>query len=272
MTMVWHRFAVLAVATLALAAGGLRAEEPKEPGKKHDRLEMLATKLGLDDKQKEELRKIHQEFDKKSDPVEHQIWALHHEEHEAIRKVLTDEQRTKAREAMKEMKEKEFEKLATKLGLSDDQKRKISEIREKYEPKFHELAAMKEKGENVHKQFRELRHEFLDAVRPDLTEEQRAKLPILLREEHHYWRNPEVQREHLKAVLDKLDLSAEQKEKIKKIQDEYEPKIKDEVSQLKKLHHEEHEAMEKVLTAEQRTKWQELRKHHADLKKDDKKE
>jgi Spy/CpxP family protein refolding chaperone len=268
----WHRFAVLAVATLALAAVGLWADEKADTGKKHDRLEMLASRLGLDDKQKDELRKIRDDFDKKSDPVEHEIWSLHHQEHEAIHKLLTDEQRTKLRDAVKEMHEKEFQKLGDKLGLDDDQKKKIAKIHEEFEPKFHDLAKMREKGENVHKQFRELRHEFLDEVRPVLTEAQRSKLPILLREEHYHWRNPEARHEHMKAILDKLDLSAEQKDKVKAIHSEYDPKIKDEVTQLHKLHHEEHEAMEKVLTAEQRTKWQELRKQHADLKKDDKKE
>jgi Spy/CpxP family protein refolding chaperone len=268
----WCRCGLLMGAILALAiAGRLAAEEPKaDAGKKHDRVEALAAKLGLSDKQKEDIRKIREDFDKKTDPVEHQIWALHHEEHEAVRKVLTDEQRAKLPELFKEMREKEFEKLATKLGLSDDQKKKISKIREEYEPKFHELVAMKQKGENVHKQFRELRHEFLDAVRPELTDEQKAKLPVLVREEHHYWRNPEARRERFKEIMAKLDLSADQKDQIKRIHAEYDPKIKEEVTQLKQLHHDEHEAMAKVLTDEQRTKWQEIRKHHLEQKAGDK--
>lgn len=272
--MVWQRLGVLTVATLALAASvsRLAAEEPQaDTGKKHDRVEMLAKRLGLDEKQQEQIKKIREDYDKKTDPIEHKLWALHHEEHEAVHKVLTDDQRTKLAEGLKEMREKEFDTLATKLGLSAEQKKKIGKIREEYETKFHELHASKEKGESVHKQFRELRHQFLDAVRPELTDDQRAKLPVLMREEHHHWRNPVARHEHLKAVFDKLDLSADQKEKVKKIHDEYDPKIKEEATQVKQLHHEEHEAMEKVFTAEQRTKWQEMRKmHHLDEKPGDK--
>src|SRR5580704_5516565 len=102
-TMVRFRFAVLAVAGLVLAANGGRflAGEKGEPAKKHDHLEKLAAKLKLSDKQKEEIRKIHTDFDAKADPLEHQIWALHHEEHEAMKKVLTTEQRAKAPAAIK---------------------------------------------------------------------------------------------------------------------------------------------------------------------------
>jgi Spy/CpxP family protein refolding chaperone len=263
--MVGHRWAVLTVATLTLAtgAGRLAAEEPRaDTGKKHDRVEMLAKRLGLDEKQQEQIKKIREDYDLKTDPVEHMLWALHHGEHEAVRKVLNDDQRTKLAAALKEMRQKEFDTMADKLGLSADQKKKIGQIREEFEPKFHELALSREKGENVHKQFRELRHDFLEAVRPELTDDQRAKLPILMREEHHHWRNPATRHEHMKAVFDKLNLGAEQKEKIRKIHEEYDPKIKTEHTQLRQLHQEEHEAMEKVLTADQRTKWQEIRKQH----------
>jgi Spy/CpxP family protein refolding chaperone len=265
---------VLTVAALALAtgAGRLTADEPKADSKKHDRVEMLAKRLGLDEKQQEQIKKIRDDYDLKTDPIEHMVWALHHGEHEAVRKVLSDAQRTKLTEALKEMREKEFEALADKLGLSADQKKKIGKIREEFEPKFHELATTKEKGENVHKEFRHLRHEFLEAVRPELTEEQRSKLPILRREEHHHWRNIAWRHEHLKTIFEKLDLSADQKDQVKRIHAEYDPKIKEEHEQLRKLHHEEHEAMDKVLTADQRTKWQEMRKlHHLGEQPGDKK-
>jgi Spy/CpxP family protein refolding chaperone len=173
---------------------------------------------------------------------------------QAVHKVLTDAQRTKLAEDLKGMREKEFAALADKLGLSADQKTKIGKVRGEFEPKFRMLAMSKEKGENVHKQFRELRHEFLEEVRPVLTEEQRGKLPIRMREEHHHWRNAAWRHEHLKEVFDKLDLSADQKDQVKRIHAEYDPKIKAEHEELRKLHHEEHEAMEKVLTDAQRTK------------------
>jgi Spy/CpxP family protein refolding chaperone len=262
MTMVRYCFAVVAAATLALAAGQgwLGAEEPKtEVGKGHH-WERLATKLGLSDKQKEEIHKIHADFDEKADPVEHQLWSLHHQEREAMRQVLTDEQRAKLPAVFKELRDQELQKIADKLNLTEEQRQKIGKVREEFETKFRELAAQKEKGDNVHRQFRELRHQFIAAVRPELTEEQRAKLPVILREEHRHWRNPEARRETFKAVGEKLGVSAEQKEQLKKIRDEYSPKAEALAAKLKEMHQDEHAAIEKVLTEDQRTKWQELRK------------
>jgi len=262
MTMVRFRLAVLAVAVLALAAGGGRflAFEKAEPAKKHDHLEWLAAKLKLDAKQKEDIRKIHADFDAKADPVEHQLWALRHEEHEAMKKVLTEAQRDKVAETLKAMRAQEIQKIATELKLSDDQKMKVAKIREDFEPKFHELAAEKEKGEKVHKQFRELRHQVISAIRAELTDEQREKLPLMLRQEHRYWRNTETRREHLKGLGDKLGVSAEQKAQYRKIHEEYDPKVKALHAELKKLHQEEYAAIEKVFTEDQRAKWKELHK------------
>ena len=92
--MMWHRMAVTALAMAALAAGGwLAADEPKAaPAKGHDRLDAMAAQLGLNDQQKEEIRKVHTDFEPKLADAEHHLWTLHHEEHEAMSKVLNDEQ------------------------------------------------------------------------------------------------------------------------------------------------------------------------------------
>jgi Spy/CpxP family protein refolding chaperone len=158
------------------------------------------------------------------------------------------------------MRDQELQKIADKLGLTEEQRQKIGKVREEYEKKFHDLAAQKEKGEKVHRQFRALRHEFIAAVRPELTDEQRAKLPVILREEHRQWRNPVTRREIFKSIGEKLGVTPEQKEQIKKIRDEYNPKVEPLVTKLKEMHQEEHAAIEKVFTDEQRAKWQELRK------------
>jgi len=262
MTMVRFRLAALAVAGLALVAGGGRflAEETGEPAKKHDHLERLAAKLKLDDKQKKEIRRIHAAFDAKADPVENQLWALHHEEHEAMRKVLTPAQRSKAPEALKGLADQEFRKATAILKLSDEQKAKIDKIRETYAPKFREVAMGKEPGEKAHKQFRKLRHQVVRAIRAELNDEQREKLPVVLREEHRFWRNPESRRELFKALGTKLGVSAEQKEQFREIHDRYDPKVKPLCAELRKLRQEEHAAIENVLTAEQRARWKELHK------------
>ena len=258
--MQWRRMAGAVLAVAALAVGGrLVADEPKaEPtAKGHDRLDAMAAKLGLNDQQKEEIRKVHADFEPKLADAEHQLWTLHHEEHEAMSKVLTDEQRGKLPTVLKAAREKEMDKLADKIGLSDEQKKKLMEVCEEHEKQFHETAA---KGDDGRKQYHELRHAFFEAIGKELTDDQRAKLPGVLREEYHQWREPETRREHLKAIGDELGLNDEQKDQIKKIHEEYDQKTEKPMAELKQLRQDEHAAADKVLTDEQRAKLQELRK------------
>lgn len=263
LTMVRFRLALLSVTALALTVSGGRflAQDKGESGRKFDHLERMVAKLKLDDNQKQALRKIESDFDAKADPIEHQVWALHHEEHEAMKNVLTPEQRARVPAFFKSTHEQEMKKIANELQLNDDQRMKVAKICESYEPKFNELAAEKEKGERVHQQFRELRHQLLQEIRADLNEQQREKLPLLVREEHHFWRNAELRRERYKELGEKLGVSAEQKEQFKKLHEEYDPKIKALHTELKKLHQEEIAAMGKVLTDQQRTQFHEMMKH-----------
>lgn len=251
-----YRMAGLALALLALAgAGKLTAEEAKET-KGHNRLAILAEKLGLSDEQKEKIQKIHADFDEKQDPLEHKLWALHRDEHEAMSKVLSEEQRAKVPEVVKGVYRKMWEKVDSKLDLTPEQQKKINTVRDEYGPKFRKLAEDKAEGSK----FRKLRHEEFAAVRAELTDEQRAKMPGIMREEFHVWHNPAFREEHMKALTEKLGLSDDEKEKIKKIQEEYSPKMKTLTNELHQLHQEEHKEMDKVFTEEQRTKLQDLRK------------
>jgi Spy/CpxP family protein refolding chaperone len=257
----------VALATLALVAGvGLTADPPQanqhargqhagQGHGHHSRADALAKRLGLSDEQKQNIHKIHQEYDQKEDPIEHQIVALHHEEREAMGKVLTEEQRQKARQLLREGMRKEFEKIGSELNLSAEQKEKIGKVRHEYEQKFHQLAS---KGEHKQGQLRDLRREEFHAIRQQLNEEQRHKLPGILRAEFHTWHNSATRHEHMKALADKLDLSSQEKEQLHKIHEEYGHKIHPLVEQLRKVHHAEREAVAQVLTPEQRTKFQEL--------------
>src|SRR5205085_2477091 len=95
-----------------------------------------------------------------------------------------------------------LEALAHRLGRSSEQKDQIRKIHAKYRPKFRELA--KEKGEKSRGQFRHLRHEEFGEVRHVLNEEQRAKLPGVLRSEFRQWRDPAKRRQLLKAFADRI--------------------------------------------------------------------
>jgi len=254
--MLWHRLAFSAFAIVA-AAGVFAADPPKtEPGK-GDRLDVMAAKLGLSDQQKTEIRKAHGDFEKEEVAVEQQLWTLRHEEHEAINKVLTDEQRAKVPGLLKAAREKEVQKVEGELGVTDEQKKKIEPILEEYEPKFHELAA---KGEASREEFRKERHEFHEAIAKELTDEQRLKLPGVLREEYHQWRDPAAHREHLKALADQLGLDDKQREEVKKIHADFDKKDEPLMAVVKQLREDERAATDKVLNDEQRQKVQEWRK------------
>ena len=265
--MSWNRISMFASAIVICAVGGSRViadEREGEAGKDQKWLGVLSTKLGLSEQQREAIRKGHEECEKKACPIEQQIWAQVHAEMKAIKQQLSEQQQTAFTEAMKTMRHQEFDAMATKLGLNADQKQKLQAVCNEFEPKFEKLADSGEKGETAHQQFRDLRHQFIAAIRPELTPEQQAKLPFLIEEEHQRWRDPAVRREHLKAVLDKLDVSAEQRTKIKQINDSYEKVIQPLVNDLTQIRKEACDNMESQLTAEQREKLREIRKGYGE--------
>jgi len=250
-----NAIAGMAVAILTLAVGtmSLRAEE-----KKHDRADALAAKLALNDEQKGEIRKVFTEFEAKMDPIEDQVWMVHHEARAELHKLLNNDQRAKMPEVVKEECEKQLQAFATKLGLTDQQKQQVEKTAMQFEKKFKDLAA--QNPENARKQFRELKHELFTAVGQELTNEERIRAQGVLREEFHQWRQPEFRREHLKVFADKLALNAEQRTQAEKILTDCEQRIEKPVAQLKELHEQELAAMDKVLNDEQRAKLKEIMK------------
>jgi hypothetical protein len=255
-----HATLIVGALALVLGAGRLSAEEKGGAASKSDHLDRLAAKLKLDDKQKQAIRKIQDDYDAKADPVEHEFWTLVRGEFEDMKKVLTDAQRSQLPEIVKGIHEQEMQKFAKELQLNDAQKGKIGTICETFEPKFQALAAQTDKGDGLPRQFRELRSQMVSQIRAELTDEQREKLPVVLREEHRYWRNPELRLQRIKTACDKLGVNGDQKAQIARIEDEYEPKIKAKYAEMKKLHQEEQTAIEKGLTDEQRTTWREMHK------------
>jgi Spy/CpxP family protein refolding chaperone len=258
-----HRLAVTALTALALTAGlaiTTRAYADQSAGTDQERLGAWASKLGLNQQQQEKVQKICSDFREKAEPTEEQLWKLSHEEMDAVKGVLTPEQREKLPNAIKAEMTKECRMMADKLGLSDDQRQKINSIREEYEPKFREVCA--DSSETARKKMRELRSEFLADVRRVLNDNQKAKFFGVIREEFHQWRDPAMRHERLEEIADQLGVSSEEKAQIKKIHQEYQPKIERLVSQLKDTFHEERSAIDSVLTDDQRTKahemWQNL--------------
>lgn len=254
-----RRTVVAAFATLALAAGPqlFGADQPAGSltDKKEDVLKLMAAKVGLNEQQEAQVRTILGEFDKREEPVIHQLWSLHHQEKAAMREVLTPEQRDKVPQLMKHARDAMFQEFATTLNLDAQQKEKIEQIREQYGPKYRELAADKE--ENGSK-FQELRHAEFAAISKELNDQQKAKLPAFMKEEFKKWRDPKEQAEHLQKATKELGLSNDQQERLKKIQADFTQKAEQPAAQLKQLFKDERAAVEKVLTPDQRTKLTDL--------------
>jgi Spy/CpxP family protein refolding chaperone len=250
--MVAPRLAMAVFTIVVLTLGGLLpAEEPKA-----DRMDAAMEKLKLTDQQKQQCKKICADFDKKADSLIQKLLTQRGEEWEAISKILTDEQRAKLPEVVKASGAKELQILAQKLNLTEEQKQKVAKIREEFWKKFQKLAAQKD--DNFSRQYRELWMEALADVPKIMTEEQRAKLPGILRDEFQEWHDHTLREEHLKALGDQLKLSAEQRKKINELCAAYEKKAEQPRDQLKQLCKEGCAAMDKVLNADQRPKLHEM--------------
>jgi hypothetical protein len=259
-----QRFVWTTIGFLALAGwtSGLLAAQPqqKQQGNNVERLKALASVLGLDDKQKEQIRKICEEFDEKTRPALQNLWTLCQQEQDALLQVLTSEQRNKVPDVLKEEATKVIDKVGVKLNLNEEQKRKIKEICEKYQPRFMELAKQQEAA--TAQKFHELGEEVCAEIRPILNEKQRLMLPGILREEFHMWHDPFAQSEQLKVIGDKLGLNDKQREDARRIMAEYQPKMETLHNNLKQLCQDEARAIESILTEQQRTKFREIVKVH----------
>jgi len=257
-----HRLLVTALTALALAAGTAalaREDTKKTGGGERELMAAWASKLGLSDQQQQQIHKVCEQYAERAEPVEEQLWKLSHEEFDAVKNVLTPEQREKLPEVIKAEMTREMRKVGDRLGLSEEQRRKIASIREEYEPKFREVCT--QSSDSARKKMRELRAQFFADIRPVLTEEQRAKIPGVLREEFQQWRDPMARGERLEQVADQLGVTSDQKSQIQKIAAEYRPKVERLASQLKETFQEERASIEKVLTDEQRTKAHEMWKN-----------
>jgi len=257
--MLYRHFTVL-VCTVFVLAGGkpLCAQEAKDAAPaRHHRLDALAAKLGLNTQQKEMIHKIHADFAQKARPLQQQLRALHHDQRQAMSKVLTAEQRAKVKEVIKERRETKWQATVAKLNLSAEQKQQVESIRQKYAKKFDDLAG--QQGAKDRPSFRALRREKYRAIACQLTGEQRTVLWESVRQNSRRRRDPAARAAFWKGVGQTVAASPEQKEQFKQIRAEYAPKKQGPKAQLQVLRHDCHAAMLKVLTDEQRARFLEIR-------------
>jgi len=251
----WPRLATTAFTILTLASVYLLAAQPeqKQPaGKGTDRLDALARKLNLSDTQKEQVKKIYADFDKKADPLIRQLCTHRDEEWQALQKVLDEGQKAKLKEVLKAQGAKELQSIAQKLNLSEEQKAKVEKIRKDFWKEFLDLST--QQGENMGRKYRELNMQAVVAGREVLTPAQRAKLPAIQKQDFDEWHDYIYRHDHLKALGEQLGLSAAQLKQLQERCATCEKKLEQPKAQLKQLCREGCAALGKVLNAEQRTK------------------
>ena len=235
-----------------------RQGQQQQHGMMHARLETLTAKLNLNKQQQEAIQKIFTEFDEKTGRLDRQLWTLHDQECTSLIKILTDDQRNKLPAVLKQEREQELNKIAMRLGLTDDEKQRIRAVCEKFEPQFEQL--IHQKADTNVNRVHELRHEVLTAVQNALGDEHRGKLPGILREEFQQWHDPAMRSQHLNEIADKLSLNDNQREQARGIIAEFDKQRKEPVAQLHQMQTEERAAVEKLLNDEQRNKLRELLK------------
>jgi Spy/CpxP family protein refolding chaperone len=249
-----------AISAFILTAGLSRADENKNAtGDFHQQwLDAAARKLALSDQQKQEIRDVQTECKTKAEPLFKQMASLKHAEHQAMKQLLSADQVKKIPETLRNAWDKECQHISAALDLSEEQKQRIEKIKEEYRPKFHELYT--QQGEKMPERMHELKYQCMTAFGNVLNEEQRVRFPFVLHQEMRRLEEPATREQCEKEITESLGLSAEQKDQVHKIAQQYQPKVDKLLNELNQHFQDEQQRMDKVLTAEQRTKLQELSK------------
>jgi len=225
-------------------------------------LNAFAAKLDLTADQKQDIQKAQAEFEQKSAPVCERMWKLHCDHHQAVLEILSPEQKKELPGVIKAERNKMLEHFATKLSLTEDQKKQAGTLCDEYAAKYQDLAGQDE-GKRAGK-FQTLKSEQFEAFCGILTDDQRVKLPALIQEELQAGRTPSSKSEIRNTMAEKLSLNEDQKQRLDKVCDEFAAKIDEQKTQIRALCKDKHAAMEKVLSDAQKVKFQEYVKSTGD--------
>jgi hypothetical protein len=256
----YRRFSALVCMVVVLVGGKLvcaKQTQDTAPQARCHRLEALASELGLSAQQKEEIATIHADFAKNACPLQQLMRALRQEQREAMRQILTQDQRARVKEVIQAQREAKWQAIAARLNLGDVQKERIDEIRRAYAQRFADLAA--QQGEHERHQFRDLRHEKYQAIARQLTDEQRVSFGEMVPRAYGQHRDSGARVAFWKSVGEKLGTSPEQKDQFKMIHTVCAAKMESPKAQFQQLRQESRAAMLRVLTEEQRVRFLEIR-------------
>ena len=254
------------MAAVALAVGvsvyaALPASAEEKAGKKlREGLAARIQDLNLTDDQETKIAEIRKKFKPKVQKAAKDLAAVVKEEVDKVRDVLTQEQKTKLKEAKEERKAHRAEGLAERIArlgevdLTDAEITKIKDIRKEYRPKIEkalkELQGLltddqKEAREKALKAGKK-RREVLKALK--LTDEQKEKVQAVGKEV------ATIVKEEMEKIRDVL--SEEQKAKLLELKEERKERVRDRracrIANLKDL----------GLTDEQKTKIADIRKEY----------
>jgi hypothetical protein len=247
----------LAVLTLGIAAlAGLGHAREDANSKTNCFLNAFASRLGLTPAQKEQAAKIHSEFEQKAAPVCEKIWMIYCDHRQAVLQILSAEQRRELPQVVKSEQAKMLQTLSTKLGLNDQQMKEAEKICHENTEKIQELADHRDAKSS--EKFLELKRANLEAFCKILTDDQRIKLPALVQEELVSGRTPSVKSEIHNMMVEKLKLNTDQTQRLDKVCEDFSAKMDREKEQLHQLWKEKIAAVEKILTPDQRKKFQDL--------------
>ena len=228
----------LAVAAIILATGGrvpAQEQKPFSPAIEQlretvaERLQAVADKLGLTTEQRTKIREAHAAFSDKCEALRTRRRELLQSELEAIRDVLTSEQREMVKGFVEDLREaarepgtgRDWPEVAPlrdalaervqaaddKLALTPEQKTKIRDLHAPFAEKYRANRAER----------RELVEAELKAIAEGLTPEQREKAQRYIEGRMVHAAVVQSVAERLQAAADKLGLTDEQRGKIREI-------------------------------------------------------
>jgi len=251
-------------------------EAAKEAGAKRDwpevcplrdalseRVQAAAEKLSLTSEQRQKIRDMHAPFAEKYRANRAERRNLVEAELKAIAEELTPEQREQARRyiegrmvhaAVVQSVAERLRTAADKLGLTEEQRRKIREIHAAFGDKYHAMA-----GER-----RALLHDELKAISEQLTSDQRDRVQDFCEDRvvvvgieidpddpDAIAQLRETIADRLRAVADRLGLTEEQRSKIREAHAAFAEKYEAQRTQRRDLRRDELKALSEVLTPEQ---------------------
>ncbi|MGC1719043.1 MAG: hypothetical protein WA746_08655 [Isosphaeraceae bacterium] len=269
----------LTFAALFLATGSLvPAQEPKplSPALEQlretvsERLQTVADKLGLTPEQRTKIREAHAAFADKFQALRTQRRELLQTELEAIRDVLTPEQRDQVKGFVEDLREaareagakrdwpevsplrdtlaERVQAAAEKLALTSEQRQKIRDMHAPFAEKYRANRAER----------RNLVEAELKAITEELTPEQREQARRHIEGRMVHAAVAQSVAERLRTAADKLGLSEEQRRKIRETHASFEDKYRALAGERRALLHDELKAISEQLTSDQRDRVQDF--------------